>query len=149
MLHDSAGQAFSTSSAFAELPGPYCSSTWAQICRPNIRPSVPTRCATSTVALEDWTRLLLNLKYQLYVYVMKIRIGMIAAGGVINVASIFLFFQIARVPWSSILTSLPVWSLIIVHSGSNWGFYTLLTEMPTYMKSILNFDVQKVINIRY
>ncbi|XP_031786387.1 putative inorganic phosphate cotransporter [Nasonia vitripennis] len=32
---------------------------------------------------------------------------------------------------------------MIVHSGSNWGFYTLITEMPTYMRSILNFNVQK------
>ncbi|XP_058807480.1 uncharacterized protein LOC131673478 [Phymastichus coffea] len=48
-----------------------------------------------------------------------------------------------KVPWMAILTSVPIWSLMIVHCGNNWGFYTMLTEMPTYMKSILGFDVQR------
>ncbi|PSN41741.1 hypothetical protein C0J52_16921, partial [Blattella germanica] len=36
-------------------------------------------------------------------------------------------------PFLEIFTSLPMWALIIAHSGQNWGFWTLLTEMPTYM----------------
>ena len=24
----------------------------------------------------------------------------------------------------------------------NWGFYTLLTELPTYMKNILHFNIE-------
>ncbi|XP_016838631.1 putative inorganic phosphate cotransporter [Nasonia vitripennis] len=46
-----------------------------------------------------------------------------------------------KVPWLSIITSVPMWALIIVHCGHNWGFYTLLTEMPSYMKSVLKFDI--------
>lgn len=37
-----------------------------------------------------------------------------------------------------------MWALIVAHSSNNWGFWTLLTEMPTYMKDILDFDIKKV-----
>ncbi|XP_023322825.1 putative inorganic phosphate cotransporter isoform X2 [Eurytemora carolleeae] len=46
------------------------------------------------------------------------------------------------VPWKSILTSVPVWALVVTHMAQNWGFYTLLTELPTYMKNILHFDIK-------
>ncbi|XP_058803315.1 putative inorganic phosphate cotransporter [Phymastichus coffea] len=47
----------------------------------------------------------------------------------------------SKIPWKSLLTSLPMWSLIIVHSGHNWGFYLLLTKLPAYMKNALNYDI--------
>jgi len=47
------------------------------------------------------------------------------------------------VPWKSILTSVPVWGLACAHMAQNWGFYTLLTELPTYMKNILHFDIKE------
>lgn len=37
-----------------------------------------------------------------------------------------------------------MWALIIVHCGQNWGYWTLLTEMPSYMKSVLNFKIEEV-----
>lgn len=46
------------------------------------------------------------------------------------------------IPWKSILTSVPVWAIIVAHCCQNWGFYTLLTELPTYMKQILHFDIK-------
>ncbi|GLH10050.1 Putative inorganic phosphate cotransporter [Gryllus bimaculatus] len=46
-------------------------------------------------------------------------------------------------PWGKIMTSVPMWSLIIVHCGQNWGFWTLLTEMPSYMNSVLGFELSK------
>lgn len=49
-----------------------------------------------------------------------------------------------KTPWADILTSLPVYSLIVVHSAQNWGFWMLLTKMPTYMKGVLKFDIKKV-----
>ncbi|KAM7343539.1 putative inorganic phosphate cotransporter isoform 2-T2 [Cochliomyia hominivorax] len=45
------------------------------------------------------------------------------------------------VPWKSILTSLPFYALLVAHSSFNWGFYTFLTEMPTYMDKVLHLDV--------
>ncbi|XP_013188922.1 putative inorganic phosphate cotransporter [Amyelois transitella] len=45
-------------------------------------------------------------------------------------------------PWLKIMTSLPFWAVIIAHCGQNWGFFTLMTEMPTYMSKVLNFDLK-------
>ncbi|KAF2897580.1 hypothetical protein ILUMI_08595 [Ignelater luminosus] len=44
-------------------------------------------------------------------------------------------------PWKSIVSSLPVWAILIAHSGQNWGFSTLLTNIPTYMGKVLGFDI--------
>lgn len=41
------------------------------------------------------------------------------------------------IPWLHILTSPAVWAIIIAHFCNNWGFYTLLTCMPTYFKQAL------------
>lgn len=49
-----------------------------------------------------------------------------------------------KTPWVSMFTSMAFISLIIVHCGHNWGFWTLLTEMPTYMKNVLELDIKKV-----
>lgn len=47
------------------------------------------------------------------------------------------------VPWVSVLTSMPIWAIAITQCGQSWAFYTLLTELPTYMDKILHFDVQQ------
>ncbi|XP_069941800.1 sialin isoform X2 [Cherax quadricarinatus] len=49
--------------------------------------------------------------------------------------------KVQVIPWRHILTSLPFWAIFIVHIAQNWGFYTLLTELPTYMKNILHFNI--------
>lgn len=46
------------------------------------------------------------------------------------------------VPWKSIFTSLPFFGLIAAHCGFTWGFYTLLTELPTYMSKVLRLNVE-------
>ncbi|XP_063600045.1 sialin-like [Penaeus indicus] len=48
------------------------------------------------------------------------------------------------IPWRAIMTSLPVWAIMVVQTGNNWGFFTLLTEMPTYLKNVLHFDMRSV-----
>lgn len=47
-----------------------------------------------------------------------------------------------KTPWKEIWTSLPFISLIVLHCGQNWGFWTLMTEMPSYMKQILGVDIK-------
>lgn len=49
-----------------------------------------------------------------------------------------------KTPWVDIFTSLPFISLIIVHSAQNWGFWTLLTEMPSFLEGVLGYDIKKV-----
>lgn len=46
-------------------------------------------------------------------------------------------------PWKEILTSMPVWAIVVAHFSENWGFYTLLTQLPKFMKDILDFDLRK------
>lgn len=45
--------------------------------------------------------------------------------------------QKLRMPWKEIFTSLPMWALIIVHCSQNWGYWTLLTEMPSYFTGVM------------
>ncbi|KAJ8322204.1 hypothetical protein KUTeg_000675, partial [Tegillarca granosa] len=45
------------------------------------------------------------------------------------------------IPWKSILMSLPVWSLCVAHFTASWGFYALLTCLPTYMSKIQKYEI--------
>ncbi|XP_066938077.1 putative inorganic phosphate cotransporter isoform X2 [Macrobrachium rosenbergii] len=47
------------------------------------------------------------------------------------------------VPLKAIFTSMPFWAIMVVHFGQNWGFFTLLTELPTYLKNIQHFDMKR------
>ncbi|CAH1100629.1 unnamed protein product [Psylliodes chrysocephalus] len=49
--------------------------------------------------------------------------------------------EISETPWKSIFTSVPVWAFIVAMFGQNWGYSTLLTEIPSYVKSIMNVDI--------
>lgn len=33
---------------------------------------------------------------------------------------------------------------MIAHIGQNYGYETLMTELPTFMKQVLRFDIQSV-----
>ncbi|KAH0956061.1 hypothetical protein HN011_010903 [Eciton burchellii] len=46
-------------------------------------------------------------------------------------------------PWMSILRSIPVWALLTAQCAQAWGFWMLLTEIPSYMASIMRFDIKK------
>lgn len=46
------------------------------------------------------------------------------------------------IPWRGIFTSVPFWALLFVHCCQNWGFWTLLTKIPTYMSTVLEFDIK-------
>lgn len=49
-----------------------------------------------------------------------------------------------KTPWISILRSTPVIALVIVHSAQCWGFWSLLTEVPSYLVQIFQFDIKTV-----
>ena len=55
-----------------------------------------------------------------------------------------IFYQDVKVPWKAIFTSLPVWAIVVAHFSENWGFYTLLTELPSFLKHRLDFDLSRV-----
>ncbi|KAK3931590.1 Putative inorganic phosphate cotransporter [Frankliniella fusca] len=47
------------------------------------------------------------------------------------------------IPWLSILCSLPVWALIVGQLGHDWALFTIGTELPKYMKSVLGYEVSQ------
>lgn len=47
-------------------------------------------------------------------------------------------------PWRAIFTSLPFLAILISHCGQCWGFWTLMTETPSYMSSIMKYDIKEV-----
>jgi len=44
-------------------------------------------------------------------------------------------------PWRKILTSLPVWALTIALFAYSWGFNTLITWVPVFMRDVLGFNM--------
>jgi hypothetical protein len=53
--------------------------------------------------------------------------------------------KVPPIPWRAILTSVPVvWSLIIAQIGHDWGFVTLVTDLPLYMNDVLHFSIGEV-----
>ncbi|XP_076014875.1 sialin [Genypterus blacodes] len=51
--------------------------------------------------------------------------------------------SVDHIPWAAILTSGPLWAIVVAHFSYNWTFYTLLTLLPTYMNNILGFSIQQ------
>lgn len=48
------------------------------------------------------------------------------------------------IPWKAILTSRPVWMNVIGQWGGVWGLFTLMTQSPTYLKILHNWDIRSV-----
>lgn len=46
------------------------------------------------------------------------------------------------VPWLQILLSPAAWAVLFAHMGQNYGYETLMTELPTFMKQVLHFDIK-------
>ncbi|CAH1972864.1 unnamed protein product [Acanthoscelides obtectus] len=46
-----------------------------------------------------------------------------------------------KTPWNSIFSSLPVWAFIVAMFGQNWGYSTLMTEIPTYLNKIMGINM--------
>jgi len=47
-------------------------------------------------------------------------------------------------PWRAMFTSPAVMAVIIGHFANNWGFYTLLIGLPTFLNQTLCLDIKKV-----
>ena len=43
-----------------------------------------------------------------------------------------------------LLMSGPLWAIILSQMCANWSYYTLLTSLPTYMDTVLHFDLRQV-----
>lgn len=45
------------------------------------------------------------------------------------------------------MKSLPFYAILFAHMGQNYGYETLMTELPTYMKQVLRFSIKEVSRI--
>lgn len=45
------------------------------------------------------------------------------------------------IPWRHILLSVPLWALIAAQVGHDWGFFTMVTDLPKYMSSVLRYSI--------
>ncbi|XP_052129690.1 sialin isoform X2 [Frankliniella occidentalis] len=57
------------------------------------------------------------------------------------------YTQNPSIPWMKILLSYRVWAICVCHFAANWGFYTILTELPTFMRHALHFHEGSLGNI--
>ncbi|KAK9504813.1 hypothetical protein O3M35_008996 [Rhynocoris fuscipes] len=48
-----------------------------------------------------------------------------------------------KVPWAKLLTSKPVWAIVITHGASVFCYFTFVNQLPTYMKYVLGLDIKK------
>ncbi|KAK3908028.1 Putative inorganic phosphate cotransporter [Frankliniella fusca] len=46
-------------------------------------------------------------------------------------------------PWVPLLTSLPVLALILTEVGHDWGFYTMITDLPKYMSDVQHYKISE------
>ncbi|KAK6638164.1 hypothetical protein RUM44_008592 [Polyplax serrata] len=47
-----------------------------------------------------------------------------------------------KTPWREIFTSPAMWALIVTHCAENFGFWTLMAEIPTYFDAVLKFKIE-------
>ena len=52
--------------------------------------------------------------------------------------------QNKSIPWMSVLTSVPVLALTVTHFGQNFGYFMLLTQLPSYLEKTLHYDIKQV-----
>lgn len=50
--------------------------------------------------------------------------------------------QSPPIPFKGIFKSLPFYAILLAHMGHNYGYETLMTELPTYMKQVLRFSLK-------
>ena len=55
--------------------------------------------------------------------------------------------QTSKVPWSKILTSIPVWANAVAHFTFYWVWFFVLTELPSYYTDVLGFSLGDSANI--
>ncbi|XP_046627274.1 putative inorganic phosphate cotransporter isoform X1 [Neodiprion virginianus] len=45
-------------------------------------------------------------------------------------------------PWRHLLKSVPLWALVAASVGHDWGFFTMVTDLPKYMSGVLKFSIK-------
>ncbi|XP_026317478.1 putative inorganic phosphate cotransporter isoform X2 [Hyposmocoma kahamanoa] len=49
--------------------------------------------------------------------------------------------QPSAIPWKAIFMSVPLWALVCAQIGHDYGYFTMVTDLPKYMTGVLKFDI--------
>lgn len=49
----------------------------------------------------------------------------------------------SHVPWKSIFLSMPVYAIVVTHGCSVFCYFTVVNQLPTYMKDVLHFNIKE------
>uniref|UniRef100_A0A915KYK7 Sialin n=1 Tax=Romanomermis culicivorax TaxID=13658 RepID=A0A915KYK7_ROMCU len=47
-------------------------------------------------------------------------------------------------PWRAIVTSVPIYAIFVAHFAADWATYTILTCLPTFLKDVLQMDIEQL-----
>ncbi|CAM1325278.1 Uncharacterised protein g8903 [Pycnogonum litorale] len=53
------------------------------------------------------------------------------------------FLPVKEIPWKHLMTSLPFLSIVLTFFCYAWGGFTMMTQLPTYMKRVFGFDTKQ------
>ncbi len=51
---------------------------------------------------------------------------------------------VVTVPWKTLLSKMPVWTLVVNHFCVSWGFFMFLTRLPTYLIKAHGFSIKEM-----
>ncbi|XP_026480193.1 putative inorganic phosphate cotransporter [Ctenocephalides felis] len=46
-------------------------------------------------------------------------------------------------PWKGMFTNVPFWALVMVQWGHSWGLFSPMTDLPKFMKDVLDYNVSR------
>lgn len=49
-----------------------------------------------------------------------------------------------KVPWLALIKSMPMHAICVAHFTTQWGYYTLLNNLPQYFKHIMRFNLKAI-----
>lgn len=50
--------------------------------------------------------------------------------------------ELPPTPWKAIFMSVPVIASVLAQIGHDWGFYIIVTDLPKYLKDVLDISVE-------
>ena len=51
--------------------------------------------------------------------------------------------NVAPTPWAAILTSSPMFALVVAQIGHDYGFFIMVTNLPKYMADVLLVSIKE------
>nr|XP_021183308.2 putative inorganic phosphate cotransporter [Helicoverpa armigera] len=60
-----------------------------------------------------------------------------------TVAATGLNKKLEPVPFKALLRSAPLWVLVMAAIGHDWGYFTMITDLPKYFSDVLKFNIKE------